>query len=128
MNYLYEGKEYDGYICDIDPVWESEFILHYLSKDRAKNQKELSYLTRYQFLLANYYKTNSESEYAFYEKELADLENTEIIKRIVEREGPKDLIINMTFAKTELNIHKENFVKMTIFDKVIRKMKKWFQH
>ena len=125
MKYLYEGKEFDGYICDIDPEWESEFILYCLPKERAKNKKELSYLMRYQLLLSNYYRTKDESEYAFYEKELAKLENNEIIKRIVEREGPKDLIINMTFAKTELNINKENYVKRTIFDKVIRKMKKW---
>jgi hypothetical protein len=98
-------------MSDIDPIWESEFILHFLSKDRAKNKKELSYLARYKSLLSEYYNTKNESESVFYENELAKLENTETIKEIVAREGPKDLILEMTFAKTTLNVNEERQCK-----------------
>lgn len=128
MKYLYEGEEYDGYICDIDPIWESEFILMLLSKDRLKNKKELSYVARYQSLLAEYYNTKSESEYEFYEKELAKLENTEIIKQIVEREGPEDLILEMTFAKITLNMDEEKVEKQPMFGRIMYRIKKWFQY
>ena len=101
-------RENNTQCCDIDPVWESECILYFLPKDRLKNKKEIAYLTRYQHILSMYYNTRSESESEIYEKELSKLENTETIKEIVAREGPKDLILEMTFAKTTLDRNEEN--------------------
>ena len=99
---------------DIDPEWESSFILMFLSKDHLKNKKEISYLTRYQTLYSNYCKFISEPKAEFFEKELAKLENTKVIKKIVAREGPADFILEMTFAKTTLN---PNHIKTDIKEK-----------
>lgn len=103
--------------CDIDPIWESSFILSsYFLKDRLKNKKEVSYLTRYQTLYSNYCKFVSEPKAEFFEKELAKLENTKVIREIVAREGPADLILEMTFAKTKLNENEEGTDKRFLLD------------
>lgn len=112
-------------MSDRDPIWESEYIIDNLlfwSKDRIQNEKELSYLLRYQTLCSHYYKSKTEAEKEFYEKELAKLENTKIIKEIVEREGPDDLILEMTFAKTTLNRTEEKTTptqKKNVFNRIL---------
>lgn len=112
-------------MSDREPYWESEYIIDNLlfwSKDRIKNEKELSYLLRYQDLRSHYYKAKTKSESAFYERELAKLENTKVIKDIVEREGPEDLILEMTFAKTTLNRAEEKDTpraKKNIFRRIL---------
>ena len=98
-------------MSDIEPIWESEYILNFLSEDRLQNQKESSYLLQYKSILSQYYNAKTKFELDFCEKELAKLENTETIRRIVEREGPDDLILEMTFAKTTLNRTEETTPK-----------------
>lgn len=48
------SNEHDVLFCDIDPEWESDFILQFLSKDRLKSKKELEYFTKYNSILSAY--------------------------------------------------------------------------
>lgn len=156
--------------CDIDPEWESEYILLFLSEDRLKSTTELAYLKRYRAFSSAYHdkerlilkythmvsemesrikkvnrdglidadditsscikdicnlqsKIDEESAHLLtYENELAKLENTEIIKKIVEREGPDDLILEMTYAKTTLNRTEEknnSKTKKKVFKRIL---------